>query len=526
MKKLLSLVLAALMVLSVIVPMAALADEKETLRIVIPQASLVSDYEDNKFTQWIEDECGINLDFVVLPNDNPKDKLSVMVAGGEDLGDVLCIGLSSSEAMTFADAGAIIPINEFFDKYETNVEAYDAETGKSILGQITMVDGNIYGIPAYLVSISDELRYRAWINTRWLENVGMESPTTTEEFYEVLKAFKEKDANGNGDPNDEIPMIGNSKGWSTDCRMFLTNAFVYEDGGFGYLVDAEGKVSFNYTTDEYREALRYMNKLVSEGLLATDTFTLEYAQYQEVLNHDPTNVGVFTFTNPIAMDQNIPENKYYQFVQPLVGPEGKQYVTYNPTQPSPTWFITADSKNPDLAFKVGDFLYSEESYLRNRVGVQGEDWELAGEDIYEKMGYSDDMIIWKEINYPWENLSNTFWHLGAPALCRQPNYMSMWNGDESYYNYRRWKGLLYYMEIMPEEGTYVPTLNFTPEETEELAEIRTAIDTYRAECRTRFILGDMDLDTEWDAYLNELTKMNISRYTEICQTAYNRFLGK
>lgn len=253
--------------------------------------------------------------------------------------------------------------------------------------------------------------------------------------------------------------------------------------------------------------------------------TLEYAQYQEVLNNDPTIVGVFFFTNPIAMDQNIPENKYYQFIQPLVGPEGKQYVTYNPTQPRGYWFITADCKNPDLAFQIGDSLYCEEAYLRNRVGVPEVDWTYADAEVYEKMEYSEDMIIWKEINYPWQNLSNTLWYLAGPSLCEQPNYLPMWNGDESFYNYRRWKGLLYYMDIMPKTGEYVPTLSFTPEETEELAEIRTAIDTYREECRTRFILGDMDIETEWDSYLKELDGMGLARYIEICQTAYNRFLG-
>ena len=62
---------------------------------------------------------------------------------------------------------------------------------------------------------------KMWINKAWLDRVGMEVPQTTEEFKEVLRAFKEQDANGNGDPNDEIPLSGSLKGWNTNPTNFL-----------------------------------------------------------------------------------------------------------------------------------------------------------------------------------------------------------------------------------------------------------------------------------------------------------------
>lgn len=45
-----------------------------------------------------------------------------------------------------------------------------------------------------------------YLNKTWLDNLGLTYPETVEELYTVLKAFKEQDANGNGDPNDEIPI--------------------------------------------------------------------------------------------------------------------------------------------------------------------------------------------------------------------------------------------------------------------------------------------------------------------------------
>lgn len=50
------------------------------------------------------------------------------------------------------------------------------------------------------------------INKQWLDNLKLEVPATTDELYTVLKAFKEQDANGNGDSKDEIPMMGTPAG--------------------------------------------------------------------------------------------------------------------------------------------------------------------------------------------------------------------------------------------------------------------------------------------------------------------------
>lgn len=67
---------------------------------------------------------------------------------------------------------------------------------------MTAPDGHIYTIP--YVCTDTTVGYSPYINTKWLENVGMSTPTTTDEFEAVLKAFKEQDANGNGDASDEI----------------------------------------------------------------------------------------------------------------------------------------------------------------------------------------------------------------------------------------------------------------------------------------------------------------------------------
>ena len=59
------------------------------------------------------------------------------------------------------------------------------------------------------------IRDRYWINATWIEQLGMEAPTTADELYAVLEGFRDEDMNGNGDTTDEIPLS-----WSKGIENF------------------------------------------------------------------------------------------------------------------------------------------------------------------------------------------------------------------------------------------------------------------------------------------------------------------
>lgn len=84
MKRFLTLMIALLLVLCAI-PMAASAEERPTLTILMAQDTYVEDYETNAFTKFIEDSMNVNLDFVLLPASDASDKLAVMIQSGQEL---------------------------------------------------------------------------------------------------------------------------------------------------------------------------------------------------------------------------------------------------------------------------------------------------------------------------------------------------------------------------------------------------------------------------------------------------------
>ena len=130
---------------------------------------------------------------------------------------------------------------------------------------ITSPDGEIYGLPQVNECYHCFYAQRAWINQDWLDNVGMGVPETTEQLLDVLMAFKEQDANGNGDPDDEIPLAGATTGWNTNIDGFLLNPFVFTEfkgNNRNFSRWNDGVVSQTRLRAEgYREGLRYLNTL-------------------------------------------------------------------------------------------------------------------------------------------------------------------------------------------------------------------------------------------------------------------------
>jgi len=520
MKKALTLVLAILMVLTMVPALAE--EEKPVLVVTMRQNSLVTDYENNDFTQWVEEQLDCELDFLILPASDTTTRINMMVQNNEYMGDVWLCGESLAVMQRYADLGAIQPLNEFYEKYDTNLEARGAEMERDLIAECTSADGNIYTYPKFIFSISNEHPYRAFINQTWLDNLGLKMPTTTEELYTVLKAFKEQDANGNGDPNDEIPALGCIPAFGANPEHFLMNPFFqYQQNG--YLLE-DGKLSLICMDEDYREALRYMQRLVTEGLLSQETWTLTTGQYNSRLTGDEVKVGMVFTAVASNFGATNPNLSQYKSVPVLAGPKGERHITYVPTLPVNDWVMPTSCKNPELAFKFMDLMFTREVYFRSRYGVEGRDWEVTpfegNEKAYEVMGFD---VLTREIHSMWTTPGNESWkyNLGFNTV----EHNCLWNGDENWFNYQRWLSIQDELPLIPKTGEYVLRLVQTPEEIEEFADITTVTNQTASEFKTNAIFGRVNLDEDWDAYIKLMKDMGIEKKVEMLQEAYDRTIG-
>ena len=555
MKKSILTILAAILVLALCVPAGLavelnepgafpLTNDDVTVSIGLVPSPLTTDYKDNYVTKLVEDTTGVNLEFVLLPSDSgeAKQKLSLMVASNETLPDILVIGLTPAETLSYGSSGYFIPLDDYIanDSYYWNISMDTYATPKQkedVVKYAVSADGNTYAYPQFYCDPADAVALYMSINKVWLDNLNLEVPTTTDELYEVLKAFKEQDANGNGDPNDEIPLIGHT-GWMGSVNLFLMNAFVYDAfaGNFGYqLTVTDGQLSAPFVTDEYREGLRYIRKLVEEGLLSTLSYSQTDAECRAIMQapaDQDTLVGVLVGHPSPMFGNDVERTLDYVGIPWLTGPEGVNWAPFGTQLGNYNTFITVDCAEPELAYRLIDACAQVDLSMAIRFGEVGKNWNYVdgGPSRYSGIG-SDYVAMYEQYSdannpAPWTSENNIIWHgnifnllppklMGGNLLVPYASQYQEWKLGELCYNTFPARYNLHPAE-MPMK------LIFNEEETDQVSEIEATIRTYVDESMVRFALGDLNIETDWDSYLAELDAMGLPYYLEVAQNSFDR----
>ena len=317
----------------------------------------------------------------------------------------------ASESM-FGSQGLVLPLNEYLDTISVGYKAAFEELD-GLRDYITTPDGNIYSLPNVDGSLHVQYNMKLWLNTTWLDNLGLSMPTTTDEFYNVLKAFKEQDANGNGNPNDEIPFSTVTSGAGTQIDGFLMNPFQQTSENTKLYID-NGVVTYAPVQDNYKEGLKYLNKLWAEGLINPESFTQDRVNQVNVNEAgEDCVIGAFLAQRPgYACDlTTIPNSKkweQYQSVAPLKGPDGQVTASWNPYVMYQTGmtYISSTCSNPEAAFRFLDYLATEEGTMRSAVGIEGVHWTAAeagetGMDgspaVYKRTGADNTNQTWGQL---------------------------------------------------------------------------------------------------------------------------------
>jgi putative aldouronate transport system substrate-binding protein len=503
------------------------------IQVGIIQNATVEDYETNLLTKWYEEKGNFKLKFDFFPSAGAeaRNKLEVMVASGGALPEVI-IGfsflLSDETILSYGTEGAIIPLNDYYDNWAYYIpQVLERVNNKDLKQWLTSADGNIYFIPKNNEQIGNLYHLRSWINKTWLDKLGLEMPKTTGEFRGVLEAFVTKDPNGNGQ-RDEIGMIGgNLNEWGGQAAGFIMNAFIYDDTSNRFIVNGAGKIEPVYTKEEWREGLRYINSLFKAGLLPRQGFTMDSAQMRQMTeNGQVSQVGVFTHGNlsNVLSAMNTRKLEYVP-LPPLTGPKGANYAAYYPDIPQKNFIITKDAKNPEAIFRWGDLMCSEEGYMRTRWGIPDVDWKKPGPEdksLLDSIGVKGSVIP----ILPWGSIQNSHWLFttagilpfgvadGQVAPASDPLYSERWI----------YAAVPFYMG--KEAKNRVDIIKLTLEEAEEIREMKTTINNYVNESLALFVVGDRDIEKDWDAYRGELDTMGLTRYLEISQSGYDRAIGK
>ncbi len=517
---------------------AAIAQDAVPLKLFMAQFP-DADLDTNKFTQLVEEKFGIDITFEVTSLDGgpAKEKRQITLASG-DLPDAFFLipwvdGFSRPEILRLGAEGALLPLNDLIDKYAPNVKAALAEIPE--FAQLaTAPDGKIYALPQWNDCYHCSYGSKLWINTAWLEKLGLTMPTTTEELRTVLTAFKNDDPNGNGIA-DEIPLTGTV----TDSIVpFLMNAFIYDprfSQQYSSTLALQGdRVVLNAAQDGWRQGLDYIAGLYADGLIDPSAFTQNRDGMQAVgTNADAVLLGSAAVLHPyMFVTGNSPDGRDvgYDAVPPLTGPDGIRYSTYVlPSSPQGTFALTyaAGEAQQQKAMELLDYLFTTEGRTLAYFGTEGSGWRLAEEgEIALDTSLTPTMV---DIPLPSGAVPpNDLWSAVAqyyfPANVRNAEVQPMEIYKPEGYERRLFEATKLYDGLAPMDQIF-PLWNvwFSADDATELAQLQTNLDDYVTRTNAEFITGQRNVkdDAAWAEYVQGLDGLGLPRYLELMQKAYD-----
>ncbi|MBR3870143.1 MAG: hypothetical protein IKJ17_01410 [Clostridia bacterium] len=499
--------------------------EKQTISVMMPDQLYVEDWETNAQTARMEEELNAELVMTVLPSKEYSTKINLMAAaGGEEFKDAILSsnGGSFSDGMVInlAEAGVIVPVTEYAYNKDIAPNMYEAieRIGWNYYPYMTMPDGEIYYVPQLNDSILAN-NSKMFVYKPWFEAAGVDTDEihTTEDFKEALLKVVKNDPNGNGKADEVgISSYASSKKWI----HYLMNAFVYA-GGSNYMYVKDGELGFAFLSDEWKEGLKYINELYDLGLIDPLAFSQDSAGFKSMVNYDETIIAAWAMTDATRIAEDDPRRVEYLAIPPLNSSwnNGKPLSSHTPAKPMAGILIAANATNPEAVFRFGDYMASEDVSIHSRYGVKGTDWLEPREGdkaMYDSLGYEPYLV---EV-LQWGEVQNSHWFQTGPYIRQKATTAgAVWNGIPNVIKTGA-DGQLLYEGSNPEEE--IVKLIYTEEEDEIVTEAIANIKTYAEQMTAKFIIGELDIDKEWDAYIKQLDAMNVAGVLECAQAAYDR----
>ncbi|PYI56218.1 ABC transporter substrate-binding protein [Paenibacillus flagellatus] len=496
------------------------------LTVFAPQSPAIENLETNRFTKKVEEKANVKIKWNVVPEKSLEDKKQLMMASGDYPAVLLGGNFNKADQLKYGQQGAFLDLKELIDKHAPNVKKAMNDL-PYLKAAMTAPNGSIYAIPKINECFHCTYGQKMWINKSWLDKLGLAMPTTTDEFYEVLKAFKEKDPNGNGKP-DEVPLTTSYDMWAGGVDSFLMNAFIYDDMD-SYFSLSDGKVRLSAAQPEWREGLRYLRKLYAEGLIDKAAFTQNADAVKQLASKPEQVVGAvstalisYLYT---ANDEN-PRHKEFEVVPPLKGPNGVRLSSYSVGAGNGQFVLTnkATKEQQIAAMRLADYLYSEEATVLTSWGFEGEGWRRANAGETDYNGKPAQYAVIPSTKTA--QVQNDSWQqLGIMLMTNaiREGFVAPKDplGNDGY-EYRLWKESKKYEPYGKPETVYPSDVYIDPADATLAAQLRTTIKDYVKSSMAQFITGSKDIEKDWDAYIAGFKGLQLDKYAAIYQKALNK----
>ena len=490
-----------------------IVNEAITLRVMGEKHTHHADWASMYVFQTMQELTGIQLDFeMVTDAASYSEKKNLILASG-DLPDFFYRGrLTNADVINNAAIGYIIPITDLIDKYAVNLKAVFAENPDAEKMHI-FPDGEIYSI-GQIGYASTQINNFWWINTLWLDSLGVSTPETMPELYTALKAIKEGDPNGNGDPTDEIPAVGG--GNHAAMIEFLMGGFGLNSHGNKEFDLVDGVFTYSKSTETYKKTLQFVRTLYQDGLLDNEFFTK--TQKECIAQISEGIVGSYFANNPDSF--GVTADHYDDWVaMPVLRGEGYEGNIYYPVgaalNGTNCFAITCLNEYPEATIRWVDYFFGDEGNTMLHGGIEGETFVFNedGSISYTELitnnpdGLTTNQAIGQYSPWPGGNI---------------PRVMTA-GLDPSPKNYEVSNKARELNKQFAGESVWAVILSL--EETDAVSTISTDLTNYVAEMTAKMVTGDQEVDALWDEYIKTLDSIGLAEYLEVYEAAYQRWIS-
>jgi len=466
--------------------------------------------EDKIMFPVLEEQTNIRVDLTLLPHQAAVERLNIMLSSG-DYPDVIGGWLlnDNSVLQNGMQERIFIPIDQMIEAHSPRMREI-LEIG-GVRQTMTLPDGHIYSIP-YVIG-EPTVSFNPWINSVWLRDLNLQMPSTTEEFRDVLRAFKDADPAGggrtipfSGDPNNLS--LGTFAGWwGVDASVAGVNRH------FGMV---DGRLVFGPAQEGYKEMIKFFAELYAEGLVDPELFTQDLSSWKAKGANGLYGVSMAYGSGDFAEgDRDMfpdydNERTHYDPLPVLQGNPGVRQLWrrngYGMTTFRTQVAITDAATNPETIIRWWDNVFEVDNSAQLQWGPFGIRLEKISEFEFRSIP-EDTLTEAEKEKYQWGNYF-------AQALPKYlPSYVSLYQGNV--YREKDVADELY----EPYLNTPVPRAWVSAEEAERLVIIETDILNYMKQIEAEWVTGQADVESGWEAHLQQLDSLGLQELTRMRQSA-------
>jgi putative aldouronate transport system substrate-binding protein len=464
------------------------------------KSALAPGYESMELAKTWAGDSGITISWDNEPDEVWAEKKNLLLASGELPDALFNSGLSDAEVAKYGANGTLLALNDLIEEHAPILRARLAER-PDIRAAMTASDGSIYTLPKVeemgLVAFPSML----FIDTGWLDELGLAMPTTVDEYHEALLAFKESRADG------VLPLSFMGSAALCDLIAAIGGQVVNPD----HRIVLDGEVQFTADKDGYRDAISVLHTWFTEGLIDQEAFSQDYVKMVAKGKLDPKALGSFLFWE--APEVVGPERADgYELVPLFPGPDGtiRACVANNQEINRGAFAITRTNEYAAATMRWVDMLFDPVMSAQTNWGPIGVSQEMNEQGILEQIPVEGGQT---------EQERRVKVAPGGPLMVTAEDFEEVVLAEPR--AAVRQEQIAEHFEPHRANEKYPPVM-LSVEELNRISTIETDVRTLVDEKIATWIVKG-GIDAEWDGYVAQLESMGLPEIVEVYQTAHDRF---